>query len=103
MHVGAGLRFWCAVRKRPHELFRRAAAADGLFKISQAFDKEKRRDVRNVEIIEQHGLVEVQAFERGFVENQYRTLRHRTSLSAGAVRCIVSVRWKLVLTSCLSI
>jgi hypothetical protein len=61
-----------------------ASAANGFFEIGEAFDKEKRRDVRNVKVIEQNSLVEVETLERGFVEYQYRPLWHRRRLSGEA-------------------
>ena len=76
MHIGAGLCFRRSVGERAHELRGRTAATDGLLKVSEAFDKEQRRDVRHVKVVEQYRLVEVEAFERGFVENDYRALRH---------------------------
>ena len=50
------------------------------FKIGEAFHEENRRDDGREEIIEHHGFVEIKAFERGFVENQRRPLRHMSRL-----------------------
>ena len=72
MYIVASLCFRGSVGERPNKVFRGASAADGFLKIGETLDKEKRRDVRHVEVVEQNGLVDVQAFERGFVENEYR-------------------------------
>src|SRR6202050_1659598 len=59
MDVRVALCLGCAIGQRANKLFRRAFAADGFFKIGQAFDKEKRSDVRHVKVVEQNRLVEI--------------------------------------------
>jgi hypothetical protein len=108
MHIGAGLCFRRSVGERTHELLGCTAATNGLLQISEAFDKEQRRDVRHVKVVEQNRVVDVEAFERGFVDNDYRTLRHTRRLCVvsdrvkgrfvgAAIRCIVSAKWKIIL------
>jgi hypothetical protein len=75
VNVGVRLRFGCASRKRPNQLLRRALAADGLFQIGEAFYEKQRSDVRHIKIVEHYSLVEIEAFERGHVENEKRPLR----------------------------
>jgi len=76
MDVGASLGIRRSVRQRTDQLLWRASAANGFLKVGKAFDKEERCDVRHVEVVEQDCLIEIQAFERGFVEDENWALRH---------------------------
>lgn len=81
--MGAGLGVGRAPRERAYKLLRCAATLDRFFTIRQAFDEKEGGDVRAIEVIEKGSLVEIQAFERGFVENKRWPLRHKKLLQMG--------------------
>src|ERR1022692_1491540 len=78
--VRIGLRFGRAVRQRADKLFRRALAANGLFEVGEALDEEERRYGGHIEVVHQDRLVQVEALQRRFVENQRWPLGHMKSL-----------------------
>src|SRR5258708_39192935 len=76
MNRDAASAFRGAVGQRADELLGRAFAAHVLFQIGKALDEKDRRDDGGIEIVEQDRLIEIEAFQRRFVENQRWPLRH---------------------------
>jgi hypothetical protein len=62
-HIRRFLSVRCPDCKGANNLLRGAAAAhDVLLKVYQAFDKENRRDITRIKIVQKDGLVHAQAF-----------------------------------------
>jgi len=80
MMNGDAAAFRGAIGERADELLRRALAAHIFFQIGKALDEKDRRDDGGIEIVEQDRLIEIEAFQRRFVENQRRPLRHMSRL-----------------------